>query len=512
MALVLLLLGGLACWGHYTGWSFSAPAGPDPGAPDWCGLHGVPESVCVECNPGLLPRPPAFGWCARHGVHQCPLCHPELAQTAKPPTVTQADLDRARRALNLRPRPENDPACLSGRRRIQFASEEVVTRAGIDITPVWEAAMTEAVNASGESGYDPTRVASLSARVTGSVWQVVRKVGDQVRQGDVLALLEAPEVGKAKAEVQQALVQARLKGKAVANMRQAAGSVPERLLREGEAALRQAEVNLLQAEQTLVNLGLPLQARDLQELGQEQVARRLQFLGLAEAVARTLDPRTTTANLIPVLAPLDGTVTACEVVAGEVTDPAKVLFVVTDASRLWLTLHVAVDDVGLLRPGLPVRFRPDGSKEQAQGTLGWIGTSTDEKTRTVPVRADLTNPLTRPSPPEGGEGRVRGEGRLRAHTFGVGQIILREEPKAIVVPNEAVQAHAGCQFVFVRDRDYLKPDAPKVFHARTVRTGARDDQNTEIIVGVLPGEVVVTRGSGLLLKELSKNQPGAMHR
>ena len=76
------------------------------------------------------------------------------------------------------------------------------------------------------------------------------------------------------------------------------------------------------------------------------------------------------------------------------------------------------------------------------------------------------------------------------------------------VPNEAVQWDGCCSVVFVRDKDYLKPDAPKVFHVRKVRTGAKDGTNTEVVAGVLPGELVVTKGSGLLLTELLRGSLG----
>src|SRR5947209_4691437 len=53
-AIVLAALGGLALWGHHTGWKipkFSSLMG-DPETPkdDWCEAHGVPESICVECH------------------------------------------------------------------------------------------------------------------------------------------------------------------------------------------------------------------------------------------------------------------------------------------------------------------------------------------------------------------------------------------------------------------------------------------------------------------------------
>jgi len=99
--------------------------------------------------------------------------------------------------------------------------------------------------------------------------------------------------------------------------------------------------------------------------------------------------------------------------------------------------------------------------------------------------------------------------RLRDKTFGTARIILREEQHAIVVPRDAVQSTSDAQFVFVRDKNYLKEDAPKVFHVRQVRTGARDDQNIELLAGVLPGEVIATKGSPVLLAQLLRSNLGA---
>jgi cobalt-zinc-cadmium efflux system membrane fusion protein len=188
------------------------------------------------------------------------------------------------------------------------------------------------------------------------------------------------------------------------------------------------------------------------------------------------------------------------VVAGEQVDPAKVLFVVADTSRTWLILQVRQEDAKRLRardplagtPGQAVRFLPGGFDREIGGEVAWISTAADEKTRTVQVRADVANP----------------DGRLRANTFGSGRILLREEPRAIVVPSEAVQWEGDCHVVFVRDRNFEDRDAPKVFYTRTVRPGARDGDLTEIIAGVLPGERVVTHGAGLLRSELLKNNLG----
>jgi multidrug efflux pump subunit AcrA (membrane-fusion protein) len=111
----------------------------------------------------------------------------------------------------------------------------------------------------------------------------------------------------------------------------------------------------------------------------------------------------------------------------------------------------------------------------------------------VRVRAELPNP----------------DGGLLNETFGTGSIILRDEPKAITVPNEAVHWEGCCHVVFVRDKHYFdSPDSFKVFHVRSVRLGAKNDKVTEIIAGVLPGEVVATTGSDVISAQLLKNNLG----
>ena len=100
-------------------------------------------------------------------------------------------------------------------------------------------------------------------------------------------------------------------------------------------------------------------------------------------------------------------------------------------------------------------------------------------------------------------------GVLRHETFGKGEIILREAESVSVVPKEAVQWDGSCFVVFVRDKNYFDEDQPKVFHTRTVRPGVTKDDKTEIIVGVLPGEIVATKGSGVLRSQILKNNLGA---
>ena len=160
---------------------------------------------------------------------------------------------------------------------------------------------------------------------------------------------------------------------------------------------------------------------------------------------------------------------------------------------MWLLLNVPLEEAERITLDQKIVFHPDGASEPTIGHITWISTDVDRQTRTVQVRAELAN----------------ANGKLRNETFGSGDIVLRQEPNAIVVPNEAVHWEGCCHVAFVRDKDYFNEDSYKVFHTRSIRPGAVLNGHTEIIAGLLPGEVIVTKGSGVLRAELLKGNLGA---
>jgi cobalt-zinc-cadmium efflux system membrane fusion protein len=506
---VVGLLAGVAVWGHSTDWTmpkFSALFGTDagatpgqciPGGEGWCKEHGVPEAICIECNHNLAPPLPDYGWCKEHGIAQCPLEHPDVAQLQTSPVVTAADIERANRALALLPRNENSSRCKNYQRRIQFVSQEAVDKSGIDIAVVDQEPLIEAIAANGEVIYDQTHSAHLASRVAGTVWRVEKHVGEQIHKGDILTLIDSTDVGKAKTELLTAITEVRLAQINVDRLKPLAsgGAVPGKQLTEAETGLAQAKIRWLAAQQTLINLGLPIKADEIDGLSTEEIAQKIQFLGLPASLTSSFDSGATTSNLFPLRAPLDGVVVDCKVVAGETVDTSTTIFGVADLRRMWLMLNVRQDEAKYLSIGQPVRFHASNSKDEREikGSIAWISTEADDKTRTVKVRADLPNT----------------DGHLRANTFGVGQIVLRDESQAIVIPTEAVHSDGDCTIVFVRDKDYLHDGSPKFFHIREVRLGVRGGETTEVIAGLLPGEVVASKNSMVLEAQLLKSNLGA---
>jgi cobalt-zinc-cadmium efflux system membrane fusion protein len=374
---------------------------------------------------------------------------------------------------------------------VRFKSAEQIAKNGIKTEPAMPRRMYQVMTANGTIDYDRTRLVHLAPRAPGIVWKVYQQVGAQVHKGDLLALVDAAEVGRAKAEFLQAARALELKTKTLQSQEKAPAAVPDLQLRESRNAVAEARIRLFTAQQALANLGLPLHAEEVAGLSDEQFAQHLRFLGLPAAVTRTLDPETATANLLPLVAPFEGVVTRNDLVEGLVVASSEPRVTMADVRRMWVLLDLRQEDAHWVRLGQPVTFRPDGVPGvEAGGVVSWISTEVDDRTRTVRVRAEVAN----------------GAGQLRARSFGTGEVVVAEKPNALTVPVAALQRdgseHLSKHLVFVRQGDGLS------FERRTVELGLRNHEFAEILNGVRPGEMVATAGSHVLRSELFKGENG----
>ena len=262
----------------------------------------------------------------------------------------------------------------------------------------------------------------------------------------------------------------------------------KRELIEGKSDLQQASVAVEQAVRGFVNLGLQVDLDSLRSMSLSESKVAIRKIGM-DAIETTGG----SANLIAVIAPLEGRVVNRDAVTGEVVDRGSLMFRIADTRSVWLDLRVPAEEASLAKIGLPIRYRPDGSSREHRGEVTWISSDVDPQTRTVRVRAELAND----------------DGELRNESFGHGEIVLRDETDAIAVPESAIQWDGENSLVFVRDAKFFDDERPKFFIARSVRTGVSQDGFTEIIAGVLPGEVVATSGSDVLRAQLLKNNLGA---
>ena len=493
----------LPAWARIGG---QAPAAEDAGL--YCKEHGVPEKFCTICHPELADK---LMLCKEHGSIPediCTLCHPEVAKelnirmcqehglpehfcfmcgNGPSASLNQPDdgwcaahnkpedlcgeCARAKAAGKPLPMEKTGTAkvCRAPLPIVRLASARLATRIGIQTAVVGEEEHAHKLIANAETAYDANHYADISPRVAGFIREVRVDLGQLVRQGDVLAVIDSAEVSAARTQYLSSRASLKL-AQATAERTQSltrTGAVAGKAELEVMTALNQAQASLMDAEQKLRNLGFD-----------------------DDALARIVKDRDTR-NLLSVVAPIDGMVVARHAVRGEAVQATAQLFAVADTSRMWLWIDVYESDIAGVKPGQSVSFSVLGNDpEQGLATVGqvtWIGSEVNEQTRTTRVRAELANP----------------NGRLRSNQFGEATIQIGGDHRAVVVPKEAVQRKDNVDVVFI-------PAGGGVYRPQRVTTRPTDRGDVlEVTWGLKPGQVVVSKGAFLLKTEIMKGAIGA---
>ena len=479
---------------------FGGPARPATSGL-YCKEHGVPEAFCTLCHAELKAK---LMLCKEHGdipEDICTLCHPELkkahdiemcpkghglpkhfcnqcgtnpsASLDAPDDGWCGEHDRPEESCvdcaddkYLRPNPDDLKSCRRPLPVVRLASAKLAGRVGIATAPASLERHTHRLACTAEVAYDGNRYAEARPRVAGILREVRADIGQHVRRGDVLAVVDASEVGSAKSsylmhlnDVEAATIDA-----------DRAGSLARQKIvsptKEAEAvtALKRARAGLQDAEQRLRNLGLS--DADLSKV-----------VGALEA-----------SGTLAVVAPMDGEVVLRRAVVGESVDATGVIFAVADTSRMWAWFDVYQGDLARVKPGLRVAFSiPRSGIAEQSGTVTWVNSGINPRTRTARMRAEMPNP----------------DGLLRDHQFGRVEVLLGDEHDAVLVPDSAVQSKDGVDIVFLPQGDAsYRPQ-----RVTTRRTGT--GEAVEVTWGLKRGQRVVTTGAFLLKTEIMKGSIGA---
>lgn len=302
----------------------------------------------------------------------------------------------------------------------------------------------------------PDKRAQVLAPSTGRLWpsgERLPRLGETVKKGQVLGLFEqslsTPESAQLSAEriraesaasrAQAALEQAR---RDLARVRELSSLVAQKDVQQSELALKVAEDEAARAQRE----------RELYAGGPREKGRLTQ---------------------LPLVAPLDGVLAEVRATAGESVEAARPLFVVLDASVVWV-------EASLFAADLPrVGEAPEGAVRDGDAWLAArlvaLGQAADEATRSVKAVFEVAN----------------AERRLRPGTFVDVALVAGSAESTLAVPEAAVVTVDGRPVVFVHV-------APEDFEVRAVLLGARDGALRGVVQGLAEGERVVVQGTYFL--------------
>ena len=331
----------------------------------------------------------------------------------------------------------------------QIRSEEVGTAA----------VPSNEVNSPGKIEANPNRLSHVIAPLPGRVVEVLVRIGDAVKQGDPVLVMECPDLDTAianHAQAEASVTQAKITlAKAKSDYERTRtlldkGAVPEKDLIAAQSVVALSEPAVKQAEALT-----------------SQALRRLQILGVQPgAVGQKLTVR----------APISGKVLEIGVTASEFkNDTSASLLTIADLSTVWVASDVQESHIGLVRKGEQVEIALSAyPNEKFKGRVMQIADLEDPTTRTIKVRSELPNP----------------NGRLRPEMYA--QIRLVGEAKQMpVVPAAAILQAEGKSIVY---RELSRG----VFEAVNVTTGGKAGDRIAIVSGLSAGERIVTDGVMLL--------------
>lgn len=359
---------------------------------------------------------------------------------------------------NLGHETSKEPSRPQKDKRLVSVDPGIASALGIEIATAGPSRLIAEVRAVGTVGFNEPKLARLAARVSGSVRQVLKSVGDTVVADEVLAILDSKEIAEAKAAylaAREKLSLAETTFRRLSELVRIQGAADKDFL-NARQELNQARIDARATTQKLLSVGLTQADLDQIGTGPDDLSR------------------------FEIKAPFAGEVLEKQAFVGEFVPQDREVFAMADLDLVWINLKVVPEKLKDVTVGKPVKII--GSQGLvADAKIDYIAPVVAGETRTVRVRVTLANPQHRWRPGIVVEAVVEGQ----------------SEQAGVTVPNEALQTVDGRLSVFLPVSDG--------FRLQRVKVGRSDARHTEIIKGVAAGDKIATGQTFALKAELEKS-------
>jgi len=292
---------------------------------------------------------------------------------------------------------------------------------------------------------DPARMVNVLTPLTGKITALKVGLGDSVKAGQVLAVLDSGDLAAAYADEDKARDVADAAQRAAeraAGVREA-GAAADKDLETAESVLHQAQAELTRARSRLRILG-----------GQSGDRRRELLL----------------------TAPVAGVVTVLNVARGaNVNDPTATLMSIANLDEVFVTANVAEADVAAVTAGSAAEITLTAYPGRVfKGTVSSVNASLEPDTRRLKVRIRLPN----------------ADGALKPNMFASVKVSVPGD-SGIAVPQSALLMNNDSTSVLVETK-------PWTFERRQVRLGDDAADCVYVLSGLKSGDRVVVKGGVLL--------------
>jgi multidrug resistance efflux pump len=274
---------------------------------------------------------------------------------------------------------------------------EAVRLANFTLEKATRRALTATATVPARVAYNAEAMAHIGTQAQGRASEIAVRLGDEARAGDLLVVVESPDLGMAMSEFLQKdagvdaarigfeaaeiLVEvARTAFERAETLRESNGiSITEFLERQG--SLRQAEAAARRAQ---ADLRVAQSARLAAE-------NQLHIYGVSQAGVEKLLETGEVSTRYEIRAPISGRVVEREVTPGEVVDPGEeALMILANMEELWVLADVPERLASRVAIGAPARVTVGALQGVSfDGTVSYVAPHLDARTRAATVRIAL---------------------------------------------------------------------------------------------------------------------------
>jgi cobalt-zinc-cadmium efflux system membrane fusion protein len=285
---------------------------------------------------------------------------------------------------------------------------------------------------------DVSRTVSVFSLANGFAVRVPVQLGQQVYKGELLAVVDSPDLAKAISSYQTAKAQASLTSKELAREQELYkhGAAPRKELESAQYSEQRAEIEV------------------------DNSQRQIQLLG---GSVNSPSP------LVNVRAPIGGTIIKQKISRGEAVENSY-LFRIADLSRLWVLCGIYENDLSRVQVGDSARIKIAAyPKLKLFGRISNISGVLNAATRTAKVRVVLNNP----------------DGLLKPGMFATARFASTRKSKDVLVPMTAL-------FQLHDDFWVFRPLKAGVYRREPVTIGSEAEPGEQIVKsGLRAGQQVV---------------------
>lgn len=210
--------------------------------------------------------------------------------------------------------------------------------------------------------------------------------------------------------------------------------------------------------------------------------QRLEVSGLSKSTLKEVLTSGKIMMTLPVKAGVNGVVTKQDISVGELVGPDKLVFTITDMSKVSVVADLPEAESSGIKVGDQVKVRiPSMPDEVFYAPISYVADMVSGETRTVPIRATLDN----------------SKKTFKINMFA--DIELKSSPKLLLTcPKNAVHEKGSQKVVYIKEGESYKE--------KRVELGIDNERYFEVVSGLKDGDQVVTQGSLMLRTEMSFKQ------